>query len=130
MKAYSAIRQDPIWIKDKSELNLKMRIRWNEKEIIRTDMGDKTRIEYEYDEEEIIHEVPEDIKLEEFSLYLKDKVPDLLAEAKAKVIPEPEPEPEPEPIKIKTLKAASVLDVRQLVDMKKITVDIDKEIIK
>jgi hypothetical protein len=124
MKAYSAIKQDPIWIRDKDGLNLKLRIRWNEKQTTKTEMDGKSRIEYEYDEEEILHTVPDGIKLEDFNLYLKEKISELLSEAKAKVADEPKP------VEIKTMKTATVLDVRQAMDMVTIAAEMAKEIIK
>jgi hypothetical protein len=113
-KAYSAVQQDSIWIKDKKGLDLTLRIRWNEKQITKTDMDGKERIEYEYDEQEIIYTIPDNVKLADFNTYLSSILPTLLTKAKE------------EANGIMPIKSTTVETIRQYVDTVKIKADMKK----
>lgn len=89
MLVRSAVKPDSIWLRNKEGLTLTLRVRWNIKPLSVQDMDGKTHAEFEYEEEEITHEVPAAIKIEKFKNYLGDKIPDLLAEAKAKITSPP-----------------------------------------
>lgn len=116
MKAYSAIQQDSILVIDKSELNLKLCVRWNEKETTKTDMGG-SRIEYEYDEVYIDHVIPSGTKLEDINTYLESAMPAILIQAKAKA-EIPEPVIVKDPIPGKTMLTISAVELNKLIDQK------------
>ena len=84
----STVKPQPIWLRRKDGNILTLRVRWNIHTIEVEDM-EGTHTEYEYEEREIRHTLPDDITtITAFKRYMKDKAPELLAQAKQIVVEE------------------------------------------
>lgn len=80
MKATSNEEPDWYWLRklDKSEAYL--RIHWNVTEKQVEDVNNETRTEYEYDEQEIVISIPNEVlTVEDFKSFIDTKKSDLLA---------------------------------------------------
>ena len=85
----STVKPQQIWLRRKDGNILTLRVRWNIHTAEVEDMEGETHTEYEYEEREIRHTLPDDITtVTAFKRYMKDKVPELLAQAKAVVVEE------------------------------------------
>ena len=85
----STVKPQPIWLRRKDGNILTLRIRWNIHIAEVEDMEGETHTEYEYEEREIRHALPDDITIiTAFKRYMKDKAPELLEQAKQIVVEE------------------------------------------
>ena len=85
----STVKPQQIWLRRKDGNILTLRVRWNIHTAEVEDMEGETHTEYEYEEREIRHTLPDDITtVTAFKRYMKDKAPELLAQAKAVVVEE------------------------------------------
>ena len=84
----STVKPQQIWLRRKDGNILTLRVRWNIHTAEVEDM-EGTHTEYEYEEREIRHTLPDDITtVTAFKRYMKDKAPELLAQAKQIVVEE------------------------------------------
>ena len=84
----STVKPQQIWLRRKDGNILTLRVRWNIRTAEVDDM-EGTHTEYEYEEREIRHTLPDDITtVTAFKRYMKDKAPELLAQAKQIVVEE------------------------------------------
>jgi len=85
----STVKPQQIWLRRKDGNILTLRVRWNIHTAEVEDMEGETHTEYEYEEREIRHTLPDDITtVTAFKRYMKDKAPELLAQAKQIVVEE------------------------------------------
>lgn len=108
----SAVKPDVIWLRDavNNNTSLKLRVRWNIKQLEIPDEKDGVRIEYEYDEVEINHQLPESINsIETMTDYLKVNADKIIADAKNIVLIIPVP------VMQLNLKTASLSAIRDAV---------------
>ena len=85
----STVKPQPIWLRRKDGNILTLRIRWNIHTIEVEDIEGETHTEYEYEEREITHTLPNDITtITAFKKYMKEKAPELLVQAKRIVVEE------------------------------------------
>ena len=84
----STVKPQPIWLRRKDGNIFTLRVRWNIRTVEVDDM-EGTHTEYEYEEREIKHTLPDDITtVTAFKRYMEDKAPELLAQAKQIVVEE------------------------------------------
>ena len=84
----STIKPSQIWLRRKDGNILTFRVRWNTHTVEVEDM-EGSHIEYEYEEREIKHALPDDITtVVAFRKYIKSKVSELLKQAKQMVVKE------------------------------------------
>ena len=85
----STVKPQQIWLRRKDGDTLTPRIRWNVHTIEVEDMDGETHTEYEYEEREIRHTLPDDITtVTALKRYMKDKALELLVQAKQIVVEE------------------------------------------
>ena len=85
----STVKPQQIWLRRKDGNTLTLRVRWNIRTVEVEDMDGETHTEYEYEEREITHTLPNDITtITAFKKYMKEKAPELLAQAKQIVVEE------------------------------------------
>ena len=85
----STVKPQPIWLRRKDGNTLTLRVRWNIHTAEVEDMEGETHTEYEYEEREITHTLPDDITtVTAFKKHMKGKAPELLAQAKQIVVEE------------------------------------------
>ena len=107
----STVKPEPIWLRRKDGLLLTLRARWNIKEVQVEDTADEAHTEFEYDEQEITHAVPNDITPDTLSTYIKAQTPKLIEEAKNKQVVSAISQPVIE----KTLTEMTIEDLRGIV---------------
>ena len=84
----STVKPQPIWLRRKDGNTLTLRVRWNIHTVEVEDM-EGTHTEYEYEEREIRHTLPNDITtVTAFKKYMEGKAHELLVQAKAVVVEE------------------------------------------
>ena len=85
----STVKPQQIWLRRKDGNILTLRVRWNIHTAGVEDMEGETHTEYEYEEREITHILPDDITtVTAFKKYMKEKAPEFLAQAKQIVVEE------------------------------------------
>ena len=84
----STIKPIQTWLRRKDGNILTLRVRWNIHTVEVEDM-EGTHTEYEYEEREIQHRLPDDITtITAFKKYMKGKTPELLEQAKQVLVEE------------------------------------------
>ena len=108
----STVKPEPIWVRRKDGLLLTLRARWNIETVEVEDMDGKSHTEYEYDEAEITHTVPNGITLDTISAYMKKQSKILIKETESMQVA---PIFIAQPVKEKTLADMTVEDLRGIV---------------